>query len=105
MSHEVVLEWADGRREAIDAPEAATVVEAAEEAGIALPVGCLTGACATCVGRLLDGDLVHRRPPRALDGRRLAEGYVLLCIAIPRADCRVRVGADVQAELVENPWK
>lgn len=82
-----------------------TILDAAESVGIGLPLGCLTGACGTCVGRLIEGDVAHRRPPRALKERRIEGGYVLLCIAEPRSDCRIRVGADVQAELVENPWK
>jgi len=55
-----------------------------------------------------DGDDVpieHRRPPRALKSRHLGDGYVLTCIARPRSDCRIRVGAEIQAELVENPWR
>ncbi|MDL5362780.1 2Fe-2S iron-sulfur cluster-binding protein [Halalkalicoccus sp. NIPERK01] len=104
MSHEVVLERSD-RVETIDVPGTETVLDAAERAGIALPFGCLTGACATCVGRLLAGEVHHSRPPRALKDRHLEAGYVLLCIARPRAPCRIRVGADVQSGLVENPWK
>lgn len=105
MTHEIVLEWVDGRTETIGVRESETILEAAESAGVGLPVGCLTGACATCVGRLLGGEVRHRRPPRALKDRQLGEGYVLLCIAEPRTDCRIRVGTDVQAELVRNPWK
>ncbi|MEM4780158.1 MAG: 2Fe-2S iron-sulfur cluster-binding protein [Halalkalicoccus sp.] len=105
MTHELVFERAGDRTERISAAPTETVFEAAEAAGVGLPIGCLTGACATCVGRLLDGELTYRRPPRALDDRQLAAGYALLCIAVPREDCRIRVGADVQAELVENPWK
>lgn len=103
--YRVTLEWCDGGVETIDAPADETVVDAAEDAGVGLPFACLTGACATCTGRLLAGEVAHRRPPRALKDRHLQEGYVLLCIAEPRADSRVRVGADVQTELVSNPWR
>lgn len=105
MSCEITLEWADGRCETILVAEAETILEAAESVGVSLPFGCLTGACATCVGRLVEGCVRHRRPPRALKDRQLEDGYVLLCIAEPRVDCRISVGADVQAELVRNPWK
>ncbi|MFB6156354.1 MAG: 2Fe-2S iron-sulfur cluster-binding protein [Haloferacaceae archaeon] len=103
--HRVTLEWRDGRTATVEVDAGETVVNAAEDAGVGVPYGCLTGACATCTGRLLDGDLTHRREPRALKPRHRDAGYVLLCIAEPRSDARVRVGADVQAELVENPWK
>jgi ferredoxin len=105
VTHEVDLEWVDGRCESVLVSEIETILEAAESAGVSLPFGCLTGACVTCVGRLLEGDVRHQRPPRALKDRQLADGYVLLCITEPKTDCRIRVGADVQTELVRNPWK
>lgn len=103
--HDLALTWPDGREEAVEASEEETVLEAAESAGVDLPFGCRTGACATCVGRLLDGAIAYGRPPRALRARHVEAGYVLCCIARPRSTCRLAVGADVQAELVENPWK
>jgi len=72
---------------------------------VGLPFGCKTGACGTCTARLLAGELRHRRPTRALKERHLADGYALLCIGRPRADCRIAVGKEVLASLVENPWK
>ncbi|WP_222915943.1 2Fe-2S iron-sulfur cluster-binding protein [Natrinema sp. SYSU A 869] len=123
-SHDVTLEWPDGRTRTIEVREDETVLEAAERADIGLPYGCRTGACGTCTGRLLetdatepgdsDGDtggdyieaaFAYRRPPRALKDRHRDDGYMLLCIATPRADCRIAVGSRVQAELVDNPWK
>lgn len=103
--YEIVLSWRDGREKTIRATEDDFVLDAAERAGVALPFGCRTGACATCTGRLIDGRIEHVRAPRALKERHLSSDYVLLCIAEPRTDCHIEVGADVQAELVSNPWK
>ncbi|WP_101298231.1 2Fe-2S iron-sulfur cluster-binding protein [Halegenticoccus soli] len=103
--HRVELRWRDGRTETIAVRGDETVLDAAGREGVSLPFGCLTGACATCAGQLLAGRVEHRRPPRALKERHLADGYVLLCVAEPRTDCRLRVGSDVQAELVSNPWR
>ncbi|AFK20971.1 2Fe-2S iron-sulfur cluster binding domain-containing protein (plasmid) [Haloferax mediterranei ATCC 33500] len=103
--HDLTLTWRDGREETVPASENETVLEAAESAGIGLPFGCRTGACATCVGRLIDGAILYDRPPRALKTRHIEAGYVLCCIARPRTDCRIEVGADVQTDLVSNPWK
>jgi ferredoxin len=105
VTHDVTLAFRDGRTESIAAGPDETVLAAAEAAGVALPFGCRTGACATCTGRLLAGRVEHARPPRALDDDSLADGYVLLCVAQPRSDCRVEVGAGVASDLVENPWK
>lgn len=101
----VTLSWPSGRQETIAVASHETILDAAEADDIALPFGCRTGACATCTGRLREGRVEHRRPPRALKDRHLEDGYVLLCIAVPRTDCHIDVGADVQAELVTNPWR
>ncbi|KAA9399840.1 ferredoxin [Haloarcula sp. CBA1130] len=103
---EVLLDWRDSdRTETVSVPDGETILDAAEAADIGLPFGCRTGACGTCTARLLSGDVTHRRPPRALKGRHLEAGYVLLCIAEPTTDAHLAVGATVQAELVPNPWK
>lgn len=103
---EVRLCWRDsGRQEVLEVGEEVSVLEAAEAAGIGLPFGCRTGACGTCTALLLEGEVSHRRPPRALKERHLADGYVLPCIATPETDVRLEVGAAVQRDLVPNPWK
>ncbi|QLG49625.1 2Fe-2S iron-sulfur cluster-binding protein [Natrinema halophilum] len=123
-SHDVRLEWPDGRTRSMDIREDETVLEGADRVDVALPFGCRTGACGTCTGRLLEVDesdpadagrdsgagaveaaFAYRRRPRALKDRHRDDGYVLLCIASPRVDCRIAVGSSVHAELVENPWK
>lgn len=103
--HHLELAWRDGRRETVRARENETVLEAAESADVSLPFGCRTGACVSCVGRLVEGDVDYRRPPRGLKPRHGEAGYVLCCIARLRADCRIVVGTDVRTDLVANPWK
>ncbi|UTF52279.1 2Fe-2S iron-sulfur cluster-binding protein [Natronosalvus rutilus] len=102
-THDLTLEWRDNREQTVRASEDETVLIAAERTGVNLPFGCLTGACTTCTGRVLDGRIEHSRPPRGLKPSDLDDGYALLCIAEPRADCRIEVG--VQTDLVSNPWK
>jgi ferredoxin len=103
--HRLELAWRDGERERVTASAGRTVLEAGEDAGVALPFGCRTGACGTCTGKLLDGSISYRRPPRALKERHITSGYVLTCVAVPEEDCRLEVGSDVAGELVSNPWK
>jgi ferredoxin len=103
--HAVTLRWRDGREKRVEIRADETVLDGAERRGVALPFGCRTGACATCTGRLREGELVYRRPPRALKPRHREAGYVLLCVAEPRSDCAIEVGAAVHSELVSNPWK
>lgn len=111
--YDVTLEWPDGRSRTITVKPPESVLEAALGEGIRLPYDCREGTCTTCVGRVLAAEgggtdaanaMDHRRPPRALDPDELAEGYALLCIALPRADCRVEVGPMVRSELGDSPW-
>ncbi len=104
-SHTVELVFPDGHTETIRAADGESIVDAAERAAVAVPYGCLYGACGTCTAELLDGAVSHREPPRALKGRSLDRGYVLPCIAVPDSDCRLRVGHGIQAEVVGTPWK
>ena len=103
--YEVTLCWREGGETTLTVDADETVVDAADAADVALPYGCLYGACGTCTGRLLDGTLEHRAEPRALKPRHRDAGYVLLCLATPRSACRIEVGATVQADLVPNPWR
>ncbi|WP_222915945.1 2Fe-2S iron-sulfur cluster-binding protein [Natrinema sp. SYSU A 869] len=122
--YDVTLEWANGPNRTIKVADDEAVLEAAQRAGIRLPYDCRKGTCITCVGRLLaieggetesDADgterprdaadaFTYRRPPQALTDDERADGYVLLCIASPRADCRIEVGPRVRAEVGDSPW-
>lgn len=102
---DVTLMWRDGRQETIEVIGDETVLESAERRGIGLPYGCRNGACGTCTARLHDGDVDYARSPRALKDRHRADGYVLTCIARPTTDWRLEVGARLQAEMMEIPWK
>jgi ferredoxin len=101
----VTLVHRDGTEDTIDVDADETVLDAAEAQGIGLPYGCKTGACGTCTARLLDGELAFERPQRALKAPHREDGYVLTCVATPETDCRIRVGADLQAEMMSTPWK
>lgn len=102
---QVTLRWRTGRITTIEVDRDEVILDAAEAAGLGLPFGCRTGACATCTARVLEGEVRHVRPPRALKARHLDDDYVLTCIAVPETECTLEVGVAVQGDLVENPWK
>ncbi|ELY58787.1 ferredoxin [Natronococcus amylolyticus DSM 10524] len=117
--HDVTLEWPDGRSETVEVGPQETVLEAALRERIRLPYDCRKGTCTACVGRVRsvgedhDGSdespdaanaVDYRRPPRALEESDRADGYALLCIAHPRADCRIEVGPMVRSQLGDSPW-
>jgi ferredoxin-NADP reductase/uncharacterized protein YcbX len=64
------------------AAEWASILDAAEASGIALPSGCRYGACQTCAMRLLDGAVTH--PDRLV--ARPDPPMILACCALPQGE-------------------
>jgi ring-1,2-phenylacetyl-CoA epoxidase subunit PaaE len=73
----------DGRRRTFQmAPTDASVLEAAERAGLELPFSCRSGICATCRTRIVAGEAVMAHNI-ALESWEIAAGFVLCCQARP----------------------
>jgi CDP-4-dehydro-6-deoxyglucose reductase len=67
--------------------EGETILTAAIRAGVGLPYGCKNGACGSCKGKLVDGDVVHAtHQERALSAADEAKGITLFCCAHPESD-------------------
>jgi ring-1,2-phenylacetyl-CoA epoxidase subunit PaaE len=76
----------DGRRRTFPmAPGDASVLEAAERAGLELPFSCRSGICATCRVRVVQGrvDMMHNI---ALAPWELDAGFILCCQARPTTE-------------------
>jgi ferredoxin-NADP reductase/MOSC domain-containing protein YiiM len=56
-----------------------TLLDIAEDAEVAIPSACRTGACGTCRLRILAGDVIHRTQPAV----PLDDDECLACIATP----------------------
>jgi CDP-4-dehydro-6-deoxyglucose reductase len=69
-----------------------TVLEAALRQGFAFPYGCRNGACGSCKGKLLSGEVSYgpSRPP-GLSAENEAAGYALFCQAVPVDDLEIEV--------------
>ena len=73
----------DGRRRSFPMSAGdASVLEAAERAGLELPFSCRSGICATCRARITDGAAVMTHNI-ALEPWETAAGFVLCCQARP----------------------
>jgi ring-1,2-phenylacetyl-CoA epoxidase subunit PaaE len=73
----------DGRRRSFPmAPGDASVLDAAERAGLELPFSCRSGICATCRTRITAGAAVMTHNI-ALEPWEIAAGFVLCCQARP----------------------
>ena len=70
-----------GRSFAADAGR--TLVQSAEEAGIALATSCRNGTCRTCLRPLLGGTVHYRIPWPGLLPEEKTGGWVLPCVAYP----------------------
>jgi ferredoxin len=88
----------------IDVAPDVRILDAIEASGLRLPVGCRNGVCITCAAKLIAGE-VDRSGERCLKPAQIAAGYVLLCVAHVRSDCRFEVGTESQAALYPNPFK
>ena len=74
----------DGCR--FDAAAGATLLQAAETAGLSLPSSCRNGSCRTCLCRLTAGSVRYlvEWPGLSIDEKRA--GYTLPCVAVPESD-------------------
>ena len=79
------------------------LLDTLEAHGVSLPYGCRYGGCISCAAKLLSGE-IDQRAGVALNGRQLAAGYVLLCVARPLTDCTLNVGVESHDRLYRNPF-
>jgi len=64
----------------------ATVLTAAEAAGIDLPNSCRNGTCRTCLCRLASGTVRYLVAWPGLSIEEKREDYLLPCVAVPTSD-------------------
>ncbi len=63
------------------------VLDAATTAGLMLPYGCRDGACGSCKGKLISGEVDYGHyAEKALSAEEKAKGHVLFCQAKPLTD-------------------
>lgn len=82
----------DGRRRTFRAGSGATLLEAGEAAGLALPYSCRAGVCSTCRAKVVDGTVAMDRN-QALEDWEIEAGFVLCCQARPTSP-RVEISYD-----------
>jgi CDP-4-dehydro-6-deoxyglucose reductase len=89
MPHEITIKPSDHR---FACPEGDSVLTAAMAADFMLPYGCRNGACGTCKGRVLSGEVdygAHQASTLTDDDKR--KGLALFCVAKPRTDLVIEV--------------
>ncbi|MFX6118657.1 2Fe-2S iron-sulfur cluster-binding protein, partial [Acinetobacter baumannii] len=83
MSFQVTVQ-PSGRQFSCDASE--SILTAAIRAGVGLPYGCKNGACGSCKGKLVSGEVEHGpHQVRALSEHEQQLGHALFCVAKPHS--------------------
>ncbi len=89
MSHKVTIHPSGHE---FDIEEDETILDAAMRQNIELPYGCRGGACGSCAGRIVKGDVYYDDEPIALDDEMISSNQALFCIAKTHQD--IELGID-----------
>ncbi|CAH0524212.1 2Fe-2S iron-sulfur cluster-binding protein [Vibrio hippocampi] len=65
-----------------------TVLDAALNNNIAFPHRCLVGACASCLCKVISGEVSYQLDPMLTD-KEQQQGWMFACLAYPESDLEI----------------
>jgi CDP-4-dehydro-6-deoxyglucose reductase len=89
MPHQITIKPSD---HSFTCDDGDTILQAAIAADLMIPYGCRNGACGTCKGRILAGEIDYgAHQATTLTDQEKATGHALFCVGKPKTDLVIEV--------------